>query len=113
MLYLKKGNIMNKNKVDWALAYAKFGWSIIPIQTGGKKFPYTSKGLLDGTSNKETIKSWWKKYPDANIGVVVYMSKLIVLDADNAEAVEVVDTLLKTHNITTLKSKRILSETSS
>jgi hypothetical protein len=83
-----------------ALSYANQGWFIIPLHYpiagqcscgnpncgSAAKHPISQivpKGYLNGTVNKELIKSWWEKYPEANIGVVVGPhSNICVLDVD-------------------------------
>lgn len=79
-----------------ALDYAKRGWYVFPCRekpgesfirdgetiTPQEKTPYTSQGLNDATLDEEQITLWWKKYPDALIGVNAGKSGLFVLDID-------------------------------
>ncbi|MCO5172388.1 MAG: bifunctional DNA primase/polymerase [Planctomycetes bacterium] len=87
--------------LDWALAYARRGWAVIPLhspRTGrtcscGKatcesqgKHPRTSHGVKDATTNEETIRMWWGAWPDANVGIACGpASGLDVLDVDGDE----------------------------
>ncbi len=55
---------------------------VIPIRSRGKT-PLTSHGLKDASQLQSTIKSWWHKWPGANIGIVC--NGLLVLDFDVKE----------------------------
>jgi predicted P-loop ATPase len=58
---------------------------IFPLRPRGKT-PLTPHGFKDATTDLEAIASWWRKYPDANIGLVTGPeSGLWVLDVDGAE----------------------------
>lgn len=51
--------------VDRALAYAKHGYEVLPLNG---KTPLTPNGFYDATTDLETISSWWSDWPDANVG---------------------------------------------
>jgi hypothetical protein len=67
-----------------ALGYARHGWRVIPLHwvegtacsCGDAecwslgKHPRTAHGLKDGTVEEATIRSWWQRWPQANVGVV-------------------------------------------
>ncbi len=79
-----------------ALDYARRGWPVIPLHTltadgcschhecsSVGKHPRTKHGLKDATTDKESIRSWWDEWPDANVGIVAGAeSGLVVLDVD-------------------------------
>lgn len=67
--------------VSAAIAYAKRGWYVFPCVPGDKK-PLTEHGFKDSTRDPGTIKSWWAKWPLANIGIDCGRSKLVVVDLD-------------------------------
>jgi len=90
---------LSENKIlQAALDYAGRGWKVFPIHNplkeGGcscgnpdcespAKHPRTPHGLKDATTNKAVISEWWKKWPEANVGVVTGKdSGLLVLDID-------------------------------
>ncbi len=53
---------------EYALEYAKLGWHIFPLAPG-KKTPITRNGVKDATTHPDVIRSWWEKWPDANIAL--------------------------------------------
>lgn len=61
--------------------YAKSGWYIFPLKPRGKE-PLTAHGLNDATNNIETIRRWWEATPEANVGLNVGKSRLVVFDLD-------------------------------
>ena len=88
---------MNKaNKVAFAQAYASYGLPVFPLHnvTGGicscgagcetpGKHPRTKHGFKDATMDVDQIKRWWKRWPDANIGVATGADVgLVVVDVD-------------------------------
>lgn len=84
--------------LEAALNYARGCWGVIPIYapkgTGCScklgpacgspgKHPLTKNGLKDASINEEVIRSWWKRWPTANVGIVTgSKSSLVVLDVD-------------------------------
>lgn len=67
-----------------ALEYAGRGWPVLPLHapaTGGRcscgkdgcvqagKHPRTAHGLKDATTDPDAIRGWWRKWPNANVGV--------------------------------------------
>ena len=66
-----------------ALSYIEKGFAIIPLKPKSK-VPMTKHGLNDWTDNKDMVTDFWRKYPDANIGIVCGMPShgLCVLDLD-------------------------------
>ncbi len=63
-----------------ALAYARHGWQVIPLNG---KIPRTEYGYKDATTDPGIIEAWWNKWPDANVGIVTgAVSGLVVLDVD-------------------------------
>ncbi len=51
--------------------------------TSAGKHPRTSQGVKDATFDKAAIKNWWKRFPNANIGVACgFESGIICLDID-------------------------------
>ena len=78
-----------------ALAYAEHGWHVFPLQTNGK-IPLATEDLsVDGqgkeggfkvaTTDEITIRTWWTKWPRANIGIATGASYLAVVDMDVKE----------------------------
>jgi len=73
---------MNK-LLDAAIEYAtKYKWAVFPCSPTSKK-PLTPHGCKDAKKSVGAIKAWWKKWPDASIGIATgSVSGLIVIDED-------------------------------
>ena len=88
-----------------ALRYAAIGWAVFPLHTFirgrcscGKadcnapaKHPIAAlvpRGRNDATTDPEKIKSWWKRHPEANIGIATGReSGILVVDIDDNGAI--------------------------
>ena len=85
------------NNLDHAISYAETGWHILPLHsvvngkcTCGKidchspgKHPQTLNGLKSATIDKDTIFTWFKHWPKANIGIATgAISGIGVIDID-------------------------------
>jgi bifunctional DNA primase/polymerase-like protein len=70
--------------LDAALEYANLRWPVHPLVwavdgicscsegpacTQTAKHPLTEHGLKDATVDPDVIRSWWKRWPDANVGL--------------------------------------------
>lgn len=78
-----------------ALEYMKRAWWVFPVHaivegacTCGRvcgrpgKHPRTANGFKDATLDEELISSWWKQWPEANIGLDCGRSNLLIIDVD-------------------------------
>lgn len=79
-----------------ALQYARMGWPVFPCRErddsyrNGKgedvilkaKQPYVGNGLKDATRDEEVIKGWWRRWPEAMIGVPAGVTGCFVTDFD-------------------------------
>lgn len=89
---------VDTTQIRWAIAYARRGWSVIPLHTpegdgcscGRRDCPAPGKhprarweaAMRERASEAQVI-AWWHRWPDANIGVVTGpVSGLAVLDID-------------------------------
>ncbi|MCA8882132.1 MAG: bifunctional DNA primase/polymerase [Rhodobacteraceae bacterium] len=75
--------------LDAALRYARRGWLILPIGAGtkgddgsGNSTHHLSNGYKGASCDPETIRTWWTRWPGANIGLNLEASGLVALDAD-------------------------------
>lgn len=59
---------MNSELKKAALEYAEMGLAVFPLKPR-KKTPIYNGGFHKATTDPEIIKKWWRKNPDANIGI--------------------------------------------
>ena len=63
-----------------ALAFASRGWPVFPTRD---KRPLTEHGRSDATTNVETIKTWWTRWPNAGTTIATgEQAGIVVLDVD-------------------------------
>lgn len=89
-------NVLPEHSIpDFALRYAALGWRVLPLHgivrgrcTCGKKdcesagkHPLTVNGVKDASSDPDVIRSWWRRWPAANVGIATGRG-LAVLDVD-------------------------------
>ncbi len=80
-----------------ALSYAARGWAVMPLHTpcsqgcsckqdcgsSAGKHPRTRHGLKEASRSPDRIWRWWRRWPDANVGIRTGReSGLVVLDVD-------------------------------
>jgi hypothetical protein len=83
-----------------ALAYARRGWAVFPLHSPDPsrgctcslgpackspgKHPRTRRGLKDATTDQAQIREWWRRFPEANIGLATgEASGLVAVDVDH------------------------------
>lgn len=106
-----------------ALEYARRVWPVVPIHTPGSdglctcgamtcespgKHPRTRNGLLDATVDRGQIREWWRRWPNANVGVVTGpKSGIFVVDVDaRSGGFETLERLEAAHgDLTTLSAQ--------
>ena len=83
-------------KLEAAIAYADKDYAVFPLhhmisndcscgkrQCAKGKHPRITKWQERATTDKTTIKEWWNKWPDANIGIATgQKSNLVIIDID-------------------------------
>ncbi|KQW05569.1 hypothetical protein ASC66_11305 [Leifsonia sp. Root4] len=71
---------------DAALAFARSGIRIFPCASGGKR-PLTHAGFHDASSDVDQVRTWWARWPEANLGMPTgSVSGIDVVDIDVADA---------------------------
>src|SRR5215208_5176145 len=74
-----------------ALAVARNGKPVFPCKPGGKE-PLTKRGHLEASTDPRKIHMWWKRWPDANIGVPTgRRSQVLVLDVDHPDGLDALE----------------------
>lgn len=69
---------------DAALKLRAEGFRVIPLRQD--KTPYLGKGLQHLQCTPEETLQWWQDWPDANIGIRLELSGLLVIDLDSPDA---------------------------
>lgn len=93
----------NRPKLEAALDYVRRGWFVIPLcwpTADGKcachknhvnensigKAPLLGTDYQHCRSTEEEVRRWWTTWPQANIGILLGPSGLLVVDTDSEEA---------------------------
>lgn len=80
-----------------AKRYARLGWSVFPLERGGKRPPDGFAGGFHAASRElETVTAWWREHPAANIGLAV-PAGIVVLDVDGEEGANALAALERQH----------------
>jgi hypothetical protein len=69
-----------------AASYARRGWRVLPC-VPREKYPLCPRGLHDATADPDVVRWWWRRWPDANIGVRTGTT-VDVIDVDSPEGIE-------------------------
>jgi hypothetical protein len=66
--------------LEAALGYVAAGFPVVPLDG---KVPRTRHGLTEASTDPEAVTWWWRRWPQANIGIRTGAeSGLVVLDVD-------------------------------
>lgn len=76
--------------LNFALKYRRLGLSVIPLAPGSKVPLIPSwKPFQERLASEEEIVAWFKKWPDANIGIVTgRISQVAIADLDGPEGIQ-------------------------
>jgi len=76
---------MSNQFLGAALEYLENGFYVFPLMPK-TKIPLTQNGFKDASNDPKQIKSWYRQYPNANIGIATgEISGLLVIDLDGKE----------------------------
>ncbi len=92
------------SNAETALGLARAGFAVFPCHPGGEKakspMPFIRWREVSSSSERQ-VQEWWKKWPNAAIGLDLAKSGLIVIDADRhdpeADGVEAFGALMAGH----------------
>lgn len=73
-------SISSETLATAALLYARLNWEVFPLVPGEKR-PLTNTGFHAATSDPDQIAAFWKRWPDANIGLSI-PEGIVVIDVD-------------------------------
>ena len=89
-------------RLVWALWYARRGWPVLPLcwpTEDGRcgcgrnhrdrdigKAPLTEHGVHDATTDEVIVRTWWGRWPAANIGIHIEPARLLIIGPDCSEA---------------------------
>jgi len=81
--YPLKGAMSQPTRLEVAQRYLARGWSILPLAARSKRPLVAWEALQTTRPSAEQITEWFKRWPNANIGIVTgEISNLVVLDID-------------------------------
>ena len=71
------------NMYSHAIEYAQWGFRVFPLKPGDKT-PMINHWDKEATTDAATVKAWWQRWPDANIGIATGQGSggLYVIDCD-------------------------------
>jgi len=87
--------------LDAALGLADKGLAVFPIKAGTKNRPLIKAWQKNASNDLDQVRSWWKQWPDANIGICCGLSGLVVVDIDLPDGPAAWDALCKERGIRT------------
>lgn len=84
------------NMLESALRYAELGFRVLPLHgiedghctcgdehcRSAGKHPLTMRGLSEASSDETSVRGWWSKWPNANIGIAMGDRGCIAIDID-------------------------------
>jgi len=100
---------MNTNKLpEAALFYAqRLSWAVFPLKPEAKT-PATAHGFKDAATDPKTVRAWWQRTPNANIGMAT--GGVLVLDFDahkpDYNGADLLDMLLEEYPTATADTAR-------
>jgi putative DNA primase/helicase len=103
---------MTDSLLECALQFAERKWCVFPLHSlrdgqctckrdcgkNAGKHPRVTGGFKVATTDARQIQAWWRKWPDANIGIATgAVSGLIVIDIDGADGLATLQSLVAQH----------------
>ena len=106
---------MAHSMLSSALKYAELGFDVIPVKPH-EKLLFEGNDYFDPSRDKEIIIHWWKRVPNANIGLPTSLrhNSLVVIDIDIKDGIDgriSLNQFLKEHNLQLSKTSVVKSGT--
>ena len=70
-----------------ALGYLARGWPVFPVRPRSK-IPLTPHGFRDASLSDGVVRGWWKRWPDANVGIPTGPASFDAVDLDGAQGIQ-------------------------
>lgn len=86
--------VTNADLPTAATTYAYAGWPVFPCEPRGKK-PLVAGGFKAATTDAKQVNSWWRQWPNANIGYEC--GALIVVEVDGPVGLATMNALRRDH----------------
>jgi hypothetical protein len=82
----------------WALAYARRGIPVLPLSGKLPRIPKRlgGRGVHDATTDPELVRAWWRRWPNANIGLRCGV-RFDVIDVDGEQGRRSLERFLAEH----------------
>uniref|UniRef100_A0A6M3LPZ9 Putative bifunctional DNA primase/polymerase n=1 Tax=viral metagenome TaxID=1070528 RepID=A0A6M3LPZ9_9ZZZZ len=82
--------------IDHALAYHRAGLNVMPVKPDKKPYLITWAEYQTKCTTEDSIRTWWKTWPDANIAIITGgTSGIVVIDADSETGLVELDKITK------------------
>lgn len=89
--------------LNFALRYLGMGFSVIPVKSMSKEPLISWKEFQNRRASESEIREWYKKWPDANIGIVTgLISQAAIVDCDGPEGLKEAQRILLHSPVITL-----------
>jgi hypothetical protein len=76
-----------------ALWYARHGWPVFPLRPHTKE-PFAGVGVYRATTDVDVVAGWWRRWPQANVGLHCGPAGLVAFDLDTYKELYEGDELL-------------------
>jgi len=95
---------------DWAMEYARRGIPVLPLSGKLPRIPKRAggNGVHDATTELDRVRAWWRRWPNANIGLRCGV-RFDVIDVDGPAGRRSLERFLAEHAHTPIGGPRVLT----